>query len=250
MQQELDELNLGERLLEDGVCGKKTDGARESFLAELARGTFPTLAWLDPLQSSWTGIRAATKITRDGRNFSRLVSSESNMPLFRADLHPYKGNTSYYHINVDALPDASAWQKRLASKLDHTEISKEAYDIQKDFQHSAKVVRIAGRVLLVAGAALDALELCNVIDGDLHDADQKIGKKTYSTAASIGGSWAGGALGAKGGALAGAAIGTAILPGLGTAVGGIAGGLILGVAGSYAGSSLGKWVIDITDVGE
>ena len=110
------------------------------------------------------------------------------MPLFRADLHPYKGNTSYYHINVDALPDASAWQKRLASKLDHTEISKEAYDILKDFQHSAKVVRIAGRVLLVAGAALDALELCNVIDGDLHDADQKIGKKTYSTAASIGGS--------------------------------------------------------------
>lgn len=225
---------------------KKTDGARESFLDELARGTFPTLAWLDPLQSSWTGIRAATKITRDGRNFLRLVSSESNMPLFRADLHPYKGNTSYYHINVDALPDASAWQKRLASQLDHTEISKEAYDILKDFQHSAKVVRIAGRVLLVAGAALDALELCNVIDGDLHDADQKIGKKTYSTAASVGGSWAGGALGAKGGALAGAAIGTAILPGLGTAVGGIAGGLILGVAGS----SLGKWVIDITDVGE
>ena len=88
--------------------------------------------------------------------------------------------------------------------------------------------------------------LCDVIDGDLHDAHQKIGKKTYSTAASIGGSWAGGALGAKGGALAGAAIGTAILPGLGTAVGGIAGGLLLGVAGS----SLRKWVIDITDVGE
>ena len=172
------------------------------------------------------------------------------MPLFRADLHHYKGNTSYYHINVDALPNASAWQKRLASELDHTEISKEAYDILKDFQHSAKVVRIAGRVLLAAGAALDALELCNVTDEDLHDADQKIGKKTYSTAASIGGSWAGGALGAKGGALAGAAIGTVILPELGTAAGGITGGLILGVAGSYAGSSLGKWVIDITDVGE
>lgn len=98
--------------------------------------------------------------------------------------------------------------------------------------------------------SLDALEPCNVIDEDLHDADQKIGKKTYTAAASIGGSWAGSALGAKGGALAGAAIGTAILPGLGTAVGGIAGGLILGVAGSYAGSSLGKWVVDITNVGE
>ena len=124
------------------------------------------------------------------------------------------------------------------------EISKEAYDILKDFQHSAKVVKTAGRIFLVAGAALDALELANTID------DGKIGKITYMSAASIGGSWAGGALGAKGGALAGAAIGTAILPGIGTAIGGIAGGLILGVAGSYAGSSLGKWVIDITEIGE
>ncbi len=105
-------------------------------------------------------------------------------------------------------------------------------------------------MLLVAGAALDALELANAIDDDLHDADGKIGKSTYTPAASIGGSWVGGALGAKGGALAGAAIGTAILPGIGTAIGGIAGGLILGVAGSYAGSSLGKWVIDITEIGE
>jgi len=134
--------------------------------------------------------------------------------------------------------------------MDHMEISKEAYDILKDFQHSAKVVKIAGRIFLVAGAALDALELANTIDNDLHDADGKIGKSTYTSAASIGGSWAGGALGAKGGALAGAAIGTAILPGIGTAIGGIAGGLILGVAGSYAGSSLGKWVIDITEIGE
>lgn len=28
------------------------------------------------------------------------------------------------------------------------------------------------------------------------------------------------------------------------------GGLILGVAGSFAGSSLGKWVVDITEIGE
>ena len=58
-----------------------------------------------------------------------------------------------------------------------------------------KVVEIGGRVLLVAGVVLDALELCNTIDDDLHDADQKIGKKTYSSIASIGGSWAGGTLG-------------------------------------------------------
>ena len=172
------------------------------------------------------------------------------MPLFGADLHSHRGNTSYYLINVDPLTNASAWQKRLPSGLDHTEISKVVRIAGRVLLVAGAALDAAGRVLLVAGAALDALELCNVIDGDLHDADQKIGKKTYSTAASIGGSWAGGALGAKGGALAGAAIGTAILPGLGTAVGGIAGGLILGVAGSHAGSSLGKWVIDITDVGE
>lgn len=51
-------------------------------------------------------------------------------------------------------PNASAWQKRLASGLDHTEISQEAHDILKDFQHSAKVVGSAGRVLSVSGAAI------------------------------------------------------------------------------------------------
>lgn len=87
----------------------------------------------------------------------------------------------------------------------------------------------SNHVLLVAGSVLDALELCSTIDDNLHDADRKIGKKTYSSAAEISGSWAGSALGAKGGAWAGAAIGTAVLPGVGTAVGGIAGGLVLGV---------------------
>ncbi len=100
--------------------------------------------------------------------------------------------------------------------------------------------------MLVAGIALDALELHQTIENDLHDADQKIGKKTYATAASIGGSWVGGALGANGGAILGASIGTAILPGVGTAIGGIAVGLFLGIAGSFAGDKLGNYVVDIT----
>lgn len=250
LQNKLNALHLSNQLLEDGVYGRKTDSARSNFMQELIHGTVPSLTWVDPLQSNWTGIVAATKTTKGGRQFSKLVSADSSLPLFSADLHPYQGNPNYYHINVRAPAEASTWQKSLASQMDHMEISKEAYDILKDFQHSAKVVKIAGRIFLVAGAALDALELANTIDNDLHDADGKIGKSTYTSAASIGGSWAGGALGAKGGALAGAAIGTAILPGIGTAIGGIAGGLILGVAGSYAGSSLGKWVIDITEIGE
>lgn len=250
LQCKLNELKIGGHLTEDGIYGKKTDTVRSALLDELARGTIPTLRWIDPLQSNSTGIRAATKTAKDGRSFSRLIRDGSNTPLFRADLHPYKGNSNYYHVNVDTLPDAPVHQQNLAKRLDHAGISKEAYDVLKDFQTSAKKVRIAGRVLLVAGSVLDALELCSTIDDDLHDADRKIGKKTYSSAAEIGGSWAGSALGAKGGAWAGAAIGTAVLPGVGTAVGGIAGGLVLGVAGSFAGSSLGKWVIDITEIGE
>lgn len=250
LQCKLNELKIGGHLTEDGIYGKKTDTVRSALLDELARGTIPTLRWIDPLQSNSTGIRAAAKTAKDGRSFSRLIRDGSNTPLFRADLHPYKGNSNYYHVNVDTLPDAPVHQQNLAKRLDHAEISKEAYDVLKDFQTSAKKVRIAGRVLLVAGSVLDALELCSTIDDDLHDADRKIGKKTYSSAAEIGGSWAGSVLGAKGGAWAGAAIGTAVLPGVGTAVGGIAGGLVLGVAGSFAGSSLGKWVVDMTEIGE
>ena len=250
LQCKLNELKIGGHLTEDGIYGKKTDTVRSALLDELARGTIPTLRWIDPLQSNSTGIRAAAKTAKDGRSFSRLIRDGSNTPLFRADLHPYKGNSNYYHVNVDTLPDAPVHQQNLAKRLDHAEISKEAYDVLKDFQTSAKKVRIAGRVLLVAGSVLDVLELCSTIDDDLHDAGRKIEKKTYSSAAEIGGSWAGSALGAKGGAWAGAAIGTAVLPGVGTAVGGIAGGLVLGVAGSFAGSSLGKWVVDMTEIGE
>ena len=42
---------------------------------------------------------------------------------------------------------------------------------------------------MVTGAALDALELYQTVESDLHDADRKIGKKTYSVVAGIGGSW-------------------------------------------------------------
>lgn len=181
-------------------------------------------------------------------SFLKLVADGFGTPLFSADVHPYHGIANYYHINTHALPDAPAWQVSLAENLNHTEISKEAYDLLKNFENVGKVVEIGGRVLLAAGVVLDALELCSTIDDDLHDADRKIGKKTYSSIASIGGRWTGGVLGAKGGAMLGATIGTAILPGPGTAIGGVVGGVVLGVVGSSGGSALGRWVVDITAV--
>ena len=247
LQHSLNELGLdGDSLTEDGVYGRKTEAKWDAFMRELLRGAVPTLAWVDPLQSGATGVYTAMKVTKSGQQFSRLMRSGYNQPIFRADLHPYQGNPAYYHINVDALPGSSARQRALAKGLDHVEISENAYRVLKNFNDTAKIVRAAGKVLLVAGAALDALELYQTVQDDLQDADRKIGKKTYSEIASIGGSWSGATLGAKSGAMAGAAIGTAILPGIGTAVGGIAGGLILGIVGSYGGSTLGKWVVDIT----
>ena len=103
-------------------------------------------------------------------------------------------------------------------------------------------MRIAGRVLLVGGIALDVLELGTAVNADLKDADRKLGKTTALTAASIGGSWAGGALGAKAGALLGTLAGPAApvaIPILS-----IAGG----IGGAFGGDKLAQWVIDITDV--
>ncbi len=114
----------------------------------------------------------------------------------------------------------------------------------------SKPVRIGGRVLLVAGVVLDTLELCSAIEADLNDVDKKLGKKTVSTTAQIGGRWAIGWAGAEAGSYGGAALGTMILPGIGTVVGGVIGGVVLGIAGAFAGDALGEWIVDITYVGE
>lgn len=255
LQKRLNELNLGGQLLEDGVYGEKTEKAVADFMQQLLHGSVPTLTWVDPLQSSLTGITSA-KIS--GSNISALwdfskrsANQNKGIIVFRVD-EPH-GSFNYPHINTvegrsikSGKYNPSEFQRANLNALNHTEISDDAYRVLKDFGGVAKKVRVAGKILLVAGAALDALELYQTIEGDLHDADRKIGKETYAAVAGIGGSWGLGALGAKGGAAAGAAIGTAIMPGVGTAIGGAVGGLVLGIAGSYGGDALGRWVVDIT----
>lgn len=147
------------------------------------------------------------------------------------DLQEHKRQLSY----ID-----SGRRNQLQNRLNHYELSDDAYNAVKDLKNLGKKVRIAGKVLLVAGVALDVLELGTTIDADLKDADGKLGKQTLSTAASIGGSWAGAALGAKLGALAGAATGPAApiaVPVL---------GLVGGIGGAFGEDALGKWIVDIT----
>ena len=165
-------------------------------------------------------------------------------------MYPIGGGPPVLHVNVKAADGASAWQRSMADSLDHKEIPEEVYNLLKNFDDTAKIIKIRGKVLLVAGIVVDTITLGNAIRTDLNDANQKLGKLTAQTSASIIGSWGGGSLGAGAGAYIGAGIGTAIFPGAGTLVGGAVGGLVLGIAGSMGGSALGEWVVDISNIWE
>lgn len=257
LQSKLNELHLGEHLTEDGVYGKKTEQAVGGFFDELFRGSFHTLTWVNPLQSESTGI-VSEPIVKNGetifalRDYSARSTTGKGTVVFRPDTS--HNGFPYTHINTvegrsiksGQYVPSSEFQLGNLNSINHKEISEDAYHVLKDLDGTAKKVRTAGRVLLVAGAALEALELYQTIESDLNDADQKIGKKTYSHVASIVGSWSLSAFLSAKGAAAGAAIGTAIMPGAGTAIGGVVGSVTLGLVGSFSGSALGKWIVDIT----
>lgn len=250
LQKALNKIPGFDKLTEDGIYGEKTSNIYDKLISSLIHGTFPSVAFINPLQSHSTGVWANAKITKAGESFTQLFMDGTSWPIFRADKHNYKGIPDFPHINVEAVRGAPDWQKAIVDSLDHRELSKGTYDILKNFDNTAKIIKAGSRVLLVAGVVVDAIELGSALQSDLNDADQKLGKTTARASISIIGSWGGGALGAKAGAYVGAGIGTAILPGVGTLVGGVVGGLILGVAGSAAGSALGEWVVDITDIWE
>ena len=251
LQKALNKIPGSDTLTEDGVYGEKTSSSYNLLINELLHGSFPVLTYVDPFQSTHTGIYVKPKITKQGQIFSQIFAEGTPWPIFRADKHPLEsGKTHIPHFNVKATDGAPAWQKSMADALDHKEISELTYDLLKNFDDTAKIIKIGGKILLVSGVIADAVVLGDAIHTDLNDADQKLGKLTAQTSASIIGSWGGGTLGAEAGTYIGAAIGTAIFPGPGTLVGGTLGGLVLGIAGSIGGSALGEWIVDISNIWE
>lgn len=265
LQKALNKTPVSATLTEDGVYGEKTSNAWNGFMDTLAHGSFPSLTIINPLQTDLTGIKIDSILKSKKKTpglpqnlpgsklpdkywqtFLFDTTKEGNQALFYFDA-PHNQH-SYYHWNYH--PSDST----LIPLGDHVAITEDAFLKLSHFQQGAKVVKIAGRILLVTGVALDALEIGTTMYADLNDADGKLGRSTITTAASIAGEWSGSIAGAKLGAMAGAALGSAVLPGPGTLVGGFVVGLVGGIAGAVAGDSFGNWlaecILDITGVGE
>lgn len=194
------------RLKEDGVYGKETLSAWMAFMKKLETGTVPTLAWVDALKnnsvqleigSSFAGtnntIQDAILMHEVGRGKRQALQNwhyfridpphQAQQGWFRGQRQPI----DYNHINIDFQKPPTEFQTWLKKNFNHYPLTDNAYNATKDLKAFGKNVRYAGRTLLIAGVALDTLELGMAIDKDLKDADKKIGKKTVSTAAKIGG---------------------------------------------------------------
>ena len=264
LQQKLNELGIGERLKEDGVFGRKTLESWLSFINRLENGVFPTLKWADPLKnnsrpleigSSLDGINNViqdVELIDTFKNRGKLYSE--NRQYFRIDAPHLRDNgtygwgnyrgemrrTDYPHINVNFGETPTKFQAWLKKRYNHYPLDDITYNAVKDLQQFGKKVRVAGKVLLIAGTALDVLEVGLAAIEDLTDTDEKLGKKTLSSAVGVAGRWGGAVAGAKIGMGLGALTGPAAP--VAVPVLSLAGGL----AGSFGGDALGRWIIDIT----
>jgi len=181
-----------------------------------------------------TGVASVARIRVPGtdyfiefspRNFpankstsSLFIQDETGKRVLRLD-YGYNRNTGQvdYHWN----------QKGTFAKFgiaDHSVAGSTGEALFK----GAKLFKYGGRVLLIAGIAMDAYSIV-------------VARKRWRQVARVAAGWAGAAAGAEYGGLWGAGIGS-VEPGGGTAIGGIVGGIVGGIAG-YAGAS---WAAGLT----
>ena len=264
LQQKLNELGIGERLKEDGVFGIKTLEAWLGFINRLENSIFPTLKWVDPLKnnsrpleigSSWDGINNVIQDVEIIDTFQKKGKLYfENRQYFRIDPPHQRDNGTYVwgnyrgemrridypHINIEFKDNPTKFQTWLKGRYNHYPLDDVTYNAVKDLQKFGKKVRIAGKVLLIAGTALDVVEVGLATIEDLTDTDGKLGKKTLSSAVSVAGRWGGAFAGAKVGAIVGGLTGPAApvaVPVL---------SLVGGFAGSFGGDAAGRWIVDIT----
>ena len=254
LQQKLNETGAVDHLTEDGVYGKKTHNAWLDFLDKLAHCSAPTLAWTDLTQSKLSKVQLGNTTYGKNNGLTNAFIYQDKYRYIHFD-PPHEGShltvngkkipIDFHHINIEEnLKGHDRLYDWLQKNYNHHAISDEACAVLSRMDKVQKVVRIGGRILLVCGIALDALELGKAIEDDLHDVDGNLGRKTLSTAVSIGGQWGGAALGAKLGAMFGAA--TTIYAPVAVPILSLVGGAV----GAFAGDALAKWVVDITYVGE
>lgn len=72
-------------------------------------------------------------------------------PIFRADKHPIGGGSPVPHFNVKAVDGAPDWQQSMANALDHKEIPDEVYNLLKNFDDTAKIIKIGGENFISSG---------------------------------------------------------------------------------------------------
>ena len=64
LQKALNKIPEFDTLTEDGVYGQKTSSSLEQILDGLTHGAFPSLTYINPLQTSITGIETTLKTTK------------------------------------------------------------------------------------------------------------------------------------------------------------------------------------------
>ena len=232
--------------LEDAKDGSLSP--HNTWLGDVFTGLAPFSGNMDLLQTKYTNIVMKPKTLKDGTVRHYLFDTKTNTRLFEFDSHGFNtksGRTKPLpHINVKSKPNANVFQTKLANALDHKKIPQSVYDAFKNFDDVGKIVKKGGKAVAVVGAVVDTVDFGTTVYDDYQD-DGHLGKKTVSSAARIGGSWAGAWAGAKGGAALGTLVGS-VFPGAGNVIGGFIGGVVGGIAGGLLGSWASDEIVDAT----